>query len=129
MTIQRMPPVVIPLGQGPDESTARLFRDPTRVLADVRQGDVSKPPGLRKARGFTRIALTTTTHGETPEAVYVSVAVDHLGELVLVGRDNVYGVAAPSASVDGAALVLRGPSLVGTFEIGMVHSGAIGRET
>lgn len=128
MTIQRMAPVTIPLGQGPDEATARLLRDGTQALQVIRQGDVTKAGGVRKARGFARIALTTTTHGETPEAVYVSVGIDR-GELVLVGMSYVYGVAANTAAVDGAALVRRGPSMVGDFEVGLIHAASIGVDT
>jgi hypothetical protein len=123
--LQRQPPLTIPLGTGPDQSTARLFRDGTQVLADVRNGEMGKAGGVRKARGFGRIALTTTVHGETPESVFVSVGVSH-GELVLVGKSNFYSVAAPTAAIDGAALVLRGPSMVGAFEIGLVHASSQG---
>lgn len=125
MTIQRMAPVTIPLGQGPDEATARLLRDGTQALQVIRNGDVTKAGGVRKARAFARIALTTTTHGQTPETVYCALGIDR-GELVLVGKNYVYGLAANAASVDGAALVRRGPSMIGDYEAGLVHAASLG---
>lgn len=119
-------PIEIPLGGGPSQGVGRLFRGPD-VLERCQNADHDKAGYLVKSRGFTRIALTTTTHGETPEAVFVSVVVDR-GELAIVGRDNTYGVAANSAAVDGAALVLRGPSIVGAFSVGTIHGTAMGEE-
>jgi len=120
-------PIEIPLGGGPSQATGRLFRGPN-VLEINTNGDHDRAGYLVKARGFTRIPLTTTTHGDTPESVFVSLGV-MAGELLVVGRNNAYAVAAPAASIDGATLVLRGPSMVGAFEIGTVHSSALGIET
>jgi hypothetical protein len=117
-------PLEIPLGGGPSQATGRLFRGPD-VLESNQNGRHDKAGYLVKELGFTRIALTTTTHGETPEAVYVALAVDR-GELVLVGRDAVYGVAANAAVVDGAALVRRGPSMVGAYSVGLIHAASLG---
>lgn len=126
MTTVRQEPVTIPFGGGPDESVARLFREAT-VLETVLDGDTSKAGGLRKARGYERISLAATTHEETPEAVYISVGVDR-DELVLVGLEDTYALAASDAIVDGAAVVRRGPSMVGNFRSGLIHVAAIGEE-
>lgn len=116
-------PIEIPLGGGPSQATARLLRGPNVLYANT-NGDHDKAGSLAKARGFTRIALTTTTHGETPEAVMVSVGIDR-GALVLTGLRDVYGVAAPTASIDGAALVRRGRSMVGSYRVGIIHGSAL----
>lgn len=127
MTAVRQPPVTIPLGGGPDQATARLFRGPN-VLAQVLDGDLSKAGGVRKARAYARITTSTTTHGDTPEAIFVSVGTDR-GELVLVGLRDTYAVAAPTAAIDGAALVRRGPSLVGNYRSGVIHTASLGDDT
>ena len=124
MPIPEQEPIEIPLGGGPSQATGQLFRGPTS-LERARNVDHFEQGYLVKARGYTRIALTTTTHGETPEAVFVGLGVDH-GELVLVGHDYVYGVAANAASIDGAALVRRGPTIRGAFEFGTIHGTATG---
>lgn len=123
--MMRQPLLTIPLGVGPDQATAKLLRDGTQVVETTLNGQVDKAGGLRKARGYTRIALTTTTEGGTPEAVFEAVGTDR-DELVLVGHDYTYAVAANSAAVDGAALVLRGPTLRGAFEIETIHGSPIG---
>lgn len=120
-------PIEIPFGGGPSQATGRLLRGPNTLEANV-NGDHDKAGYLRKARGFSRLALTTTVQGEAPEVVFVSVGTDR-GELVIVGRDAVYGVGAPAPDIDGAALVRRGPSLVGNYEFGVIHTSPIGRET
>ena len=125
--MQRQEPVTIPLGSGPDQATARLLRQAT-VLSEALNGDTSKAGGMRKARGYARIALTSTTHGVTPEAVFVSVGVDR-GELVVVGLRDVYGVAAPTASVDVASLVRRGPSMIGNYREGVIHTASLGNDS
>lgn len=125
--MQRQDPVTIPLGGGPDEATAKLLRGPG-VLAVALDGDTTKAGGLTKARGFVRITTTSTTHGETPESVFISVGTDR-GELVVVGERSTYGLAASDALVDGAALVLRGPSVVGNFREGVVHVASLGSES
>lgn len=125
MTIQRMPPLVVPLGQGPTEQIARLFRD-SKALADVRNANCDKAGGLRKARAYARIPMSQTVMREVPEVVFLSVGTTVEHELVVVGRDSVYSVAAPSASIDGSALVRRGPSIAGTFSITTVHGSAMG---
>ena len=119
-------PIEIPLGGGPSQAVGQLFRGPD-TLESNQNGRHDKAGYLVKERGFTRLALTTTTHGETPEAVYVSVATDR-DELVLVGMTYVYGVAANAPSVDGAALVRRGPSMVGDYDIGLIHTASLGRD-
>jgi hypothetical protein len=121
------PPIEIPLGSGPSQATGRLFRGPN-ALESNQNGRHDQAGYLVKERGFTRLAFTTTTHGETPEAVAIAVAVDR-GELVVIGHDNVYGVAANTASVDGAALVRRGPSLRGAYSIGTIHAASLGQDT
>jgi hypothetical protein len=120
-------PTEIPLGGGPAESVGRLFRGPD-VLERNHNARHDKAGYLVKERGTTRIALTITTHGETPEAVFAGLGVDR-GELVLVGLSYVYGVAANAPNVDGAALVRRGPSMLGDFEIGLIHTASIGQDT
>jgi hypothetical protein len=125
MTLQRQPPIEIPLGGSLDQSAGELFRGPN-VLADCSNGSHGKAPELRKRLGYTRLDTATTTHGETVDTVLVSLGVDLGGELVIVGRDHVYGVAAPDASVDGHAIVLRGPSHVGNFQVGILHTTALG---
>lgn len=120
--------IEIPLGGGPSQATGKLLRGPN-VLEHNTNGDHDKAGYLTKARGFNRIALTTTTHGETLEVVMMSVGVAPGGELVLVGLRDTYGVAAPSAIVDGAALVRRGPSLVGSYRSGVIHVSSIGVES
>jgi len=117
-------PIEIPLGGGPSQATGRLFRGPDSLESN-QNGRHDKAGYLVKELGFTRIPLTTTTHEETPEAAYVGLALDR-GELVLVGRDDVYGVAATSAVVDGASLVRRGPSMVGAYSIGLIHAASLG---
>lgn len=117
-------PIEIPLGGGPAEAVGRLFRGPD-TLERCQNGRHDKAGYLVKERGFTRIPLTTTALGETPEAVFVSLGVDR-GELVAVGLDYVYGVAANAAAIDGAALVRRGPAMIGQFNVGMVHGSAMG---
>jgi hypothetical protein len=119
-------PLEIPLGGGPSQATGRLLRGPN-VLESNANGDHDKGGYLIKARGFTRIALTTTTHGETPEGVFVSLGIDR-GGLVLVGLRDIYGVVAPTASVDGAALVRRGRSMVGSYRVGIIHGSGISEE-
>lgn len=116
----------IPLDGSQDDKTARLSRG-LGVMRRSINVDHSHAGEARKRRGTTRIPLTTTTHGETPEAVYVALGQDR-DELVLVGHDYTYGVAANTSAVDGAALVRRGPSIRGQFEIGMVHGSAMGDE-
>lgn len=117
-------PIEIPLGGGPAQSTGRLFRGPD-TLERAQNVDHTQAGYLIKARGFTRIPLTTTALGETPEAVFVSLGLDR-GELVAVGLDRIYAVAANSAAIDGAALVRRGPSMIGQYNVGMVHGSAMG---
>lgn len=119
-------PVTIPLGTGPDQATARLLRSAT-VLEANNNGVPDTAGELRKARGFTRYAMTTTTHGDTPEAIFISVGLDR-GGLVLCGMRDVYGVVAPTASVDGAALVRRGRSMVGSYRVGVIHGSSISEE-
>lgn len=115
----------ISLGGSQDDKTAKLARG-IEVLRHVRNGDHSHPGELRKRRGFTRIPLTSTTHGETPESVFVSLGVTGGGELVLLGFRDVYGVAANDAAVNDAALVRRGPSMLGSYRVGTVHAAPIG---
>lgn len=124
--MQRQQPVTIPLGGGPDQAVTELLRGPN-VLSVVYDGDTTKAGGLTKARGLERIP-TGTTHGETPESVFFSVGTDK-GELVVVGQQSTYGLAASDALVDGAALVLRGPSIVGNFREGVVHVASLGSES
>lgn len=119
-------PIEIPLGGGPSQLTGRLLRGPN-VLESNANADHDKAGYLVKQRGYTRIALTTTTHGETPEAVFVALGIDR-GGLVLVGLRDVYGVVVPTASVDGAALVRRGRSMVGSYRVGVIHGGSISEE-
>lgn len=119
-------PIEIPLGGGPSQALGRLLRGPD-VLERAQNVDHDKAGYLVKARGYTRIGLTTTTHGETPEGVFVSVGIDR-GGLVLVGLRDVYGVVAPTASVDGAALVRRGRSMVGSYRVGVIHGSSISEE-
>ena len=119
-------PIEIPLGGGPSQALGRLLRGPD-VLERCQNADHDKAGYLVKARGYTRIALTATTHGETPETVFVSVGIDR-GGLVLVGLQNVYGVVAPTASVDGAALVRRGLSMVGNYRVGVIHGSSLSEE-
>jgi hypothetical protein len=128
MTATPQQPIEIPLGGGPSQATGRLLRGPN-VLEFNANADHDKAGYLVKARGFTRIALTTTTHGETPEIAFLSVGTDAQGELALVGVRDVYGVAANAPNVDGAALVLRGPALNGNYRAGVIHVSAIGVET
>lgn len=127
MTATPQQPIEIPLGGGPSQSAGRLLRGPNILEANA-NGDHDKAGYLRKARGYTRIPLTTTTHGETPEAVFVSVGTSK-GELVLVGFRDTYGIAASSAVVDGASLVRRGPSLVGNYRVGTVFFGPLAEAT
>lgn len=127
MPMMRAEPVTIPLGSGPDESTARLFRQAT-VLASALQGVTTKAGALHKARGYARITTSTTAHGETPEAVFVSIGTDN-GEAVVTGLRDVYAVAAPTAAVDGASFVRRGRSMVGNFRSSVIHTASLGEET
>lgn len=119
-------PIELPLGGGPSQAVGRLLRGPD-VLERCQNADHDKAGYLVKARGFTRIALTTTTHGETPETVFTSLGIDR-GGLVLVGLRDVYGVVVPTPSVDGAALVRRGRSMVGNFRVGIIHGSNISEE-
>jgi hypothetical protein len=121
---QREPPIEIPLGGSLDQATGRLFRGPT-ALAESLNGDHDKRGYLKKSRGFTRIPLTATTHGATPEQIFCTVGVDAYGELVLMGRDFLYTVGAPDTDIDGAALILRGPACVGNVSTGVVHVAPI----
>ena len=130
MTLQRQPPIEIPLGTGLDESRGQLFRGPA-ALAECINGDHSQAPELRKRRGYTRLPLLEV-RSATVDPLFVCAGVDPRagggGELVLVGRDHVYGVPAYDATVDGAALVVRGPSFVGAVRAGIVATSAIGAE-
>ena len=119
--------MTIPLDGSQDDKTARLARGPSVMRRSV-NCDHSHIGEVRKRRGTTRIDTSETTHGDSPEAVFVALGVDR-GELVLVGRDRVYGVAAPENDIDGAALVLRGPSMVGSYETLLIHTASLGRDT
>jgi len=125
--MQRQQPVTIPLGSGPDQSTTKLLRG-VNVLSVVYDGDTTKGGGIIKGRGLERIPTSTTTHGHTPESVFFTVGTDK-GELVVVGQQSTFGLAASDALVDGAALVRRGPSIVGSFSEGVVHVASIGQES
>ncbi len=116
----------IPLDGSQDDKTARLVRGPATLRRTINV-DHSVRGEVRKRRGTTRIPLTTTVQGETPETCFVSIGVSR-DELVLVGRDYLYGVAAPTAAVDGAALVRRGPSIIGAFQIGLIHGSSISED-
>ena len=130
MTLPKAQSIEIPLGgAGLQESTGSLFRAPG-VLSDCVNGVHGKAPELRKRRGFTLLDTDTTVFGETIEGVFVSLGVDAVagGELVIIGRDYVYGVASPDATVDGHSLVRRGPSALGNLRAGIVHSSPIGED-
>ena len=128
MTLQKQPPVEIPLGVGVDEARGKLFRDPTSSLDVCTNGQHGQAPELRKRRGYAKLPTATDALGNTVDLVLVSLGVESVngGELVIVGRDHVYGVAAPDGTVDGQALVLRGPSFVGNFAAGIVATTSIG---
>ena len=130
MTLQKQPPVEIPLGVGLDESRGKLFRDPASSLAVVLNGQHGQAPELRKRRGYTKLPTSTDVLGNSVDTVLVSLGVEAVngGELVIVGRDHVYGVAAPDATVDGQAIVERGPSFIGNFAAGIVATTSIGDE-
>ena len=113
----------IPLSGQQDDKTARLSRGPNVLRKAVNVGHRIRGE-LRKRRGFTRITTTGTVDGSTPEAVFVAVA-ERDGELVLVGRDSIYSVAANDNIVDTEALVLRGPSMVGNYKLGTIHVSPI----
>jgi hypothetical protein len=119
-------PIEIPLGGGPSQAVGRLLRGPD-VLERSQNADHDKAGYIVKARGYTRIALTTTTHGETPETVFTAMGIDR-GGLVLVGLRDVYGVVVPTPSVGGAALVRRGRSMVGNYRVGIIHGSNISEE-
>lgn len=130
MTLPKAQSIEIPLGgAGLQESMGRLFRAPG-VLAECNNGVHGKAPELRKRRGYTLLDTDTTVFGETVEAVFVSLGVDLVGggELVVVGRDYVYGVASPDATVDTHSLVRRGPSQIGNIRAGVIHAAATGAE-
>ncbi len=119
--------VHIPLDGSQDDKTARLARGPGVMRRSVNV-DHSHAGEARKRRGTTRLSTSRTTHGQTPEAVFVALGSDR-GDAVLVGRDRCYGVAANAPSIDSSALVLRGPSMVGAYTMGLIHAASIGSDS
>jgi hypothetical protein len=127
MTATPFDTLTISLGGSQDDKTARLARTPG-VLRHVYDGDHSHVGQVRKRRGFVRVPLNEELFGATPEALFLSLAT-HESSLVLVGYRDLYAVAAADDIVDGRALVRRGPSMVGTYRTGIIHSSTIGRES
>jgi hypothetical protein len=121
--LQEQPPVEIPLGGGPNESQGKLFRSPNVLEANT-NGSTDKQGYLVKERGFTRVPTSTTTEADQPDAFFISVATDH-EELLLVGMENTYTVAATGPDLSGAALILRGPTLLGNYRAGTVHATSL----
>lgn len=122
--------LTIPLDGQQDEKIGRLARgqNPT-ILRHANNVLHEKAGEARKRRGFERITTSATVLAQTPEAVFVALGVDAIGELVLVGFRDVYGVVSNDNDVDGSALVRRGPSCVGTYERGVLHVSNLGVNT
>lgn len=117
----------IPLGGTIDEKTSRLARG-LPVLRHVYNARQDHLEEQRKRRGYTRLSTATTVHGETIEPGFVSLGIDN-GCLVVMGLTHVYSVAANANAVHAAALVRRGPAVVGCYRMGTVKVSALRRET
>ena len=123
--------VEIPLGEGPDEKTARLLRAPG-VLRSASNVDFRQSGVLRKRRGYTRVDLARAVNiAEDSEGVWHNLAT-HRGELVLVGSDYVYALNSVGGNLTGehttATVSRRGPTVRGGYAIRHVVTSSIGDE-
>lgn len=115
----------IPLGGTTSQKTARLTRG-LPVLRHIHNAQQSSEGEQVKRRGFTRLDTGATVYEETPEAVYVAVGIDR-DCLFVVGMGEILGVVANANTVNGSALVRRGPSMVGNYRTGTVKVSALRR--
>lgn len=119
-------PVQIVL-EGLDQKTDHKLRAPGK-LASAINVEFDKVGALNKRRGYRRVTTSVTAHGQTPEAVFTSVAT-YNGELVLIGQEYVYAIGSISAALDGGSLVRRGPVLRGSYRVRDIMQATIGDGT
>lgn len=116
-------PVQIVL-EGLDQKTDHKLRAPGK-LASAINVEFDKVGSLNKRRGYRRVSTSVTTHGQTPESIFTSVAV-YQGELAVLGEEYVYALGAATAIVDGASLIRRGPVLRGCYRVRDIAQATIG---
>jgi hypothetical protein len=116
-------PVQIVL-EGLDQKTDSKMRAPGK-LASAINVEFDKVGALNKRRGYRRVTTSTTTHGQTPEAVFTAVAT-YNGELVVIGEEYLYAVGAIAADIDGGSLIRRGPVLRGSYRVRDIAQASIG---
>ena len=120
-------PVEIPLAQGLDQKTARLFRSPG-ALRSAENVDFRHAGMLSKRRGYTRVNLDNEVGGHPTEQVFLNVTTLR-NRLVLFGSEYLYDLASLTSAINGTdALVRRGPVLRGMVTIQHVVSSAHGSE-
>jgi hypothetical protein len=116
--------VEIPLGEGPDEKTAKLLRAPGILRAPLNV-DNRTSGMIRKRRGYTRPDITENL-GVDIETQYHNLG-QLQGELVLVGSAYLYSLISVDAAVSNT-VVRRGPVMRGGYAIEHVITGNIGSE-
>ena len=116
--------VHLPLALQQNEKDSRLRGD-MQTLQRTANCDHRIVGELRKRKGYTRISTADVLGGGTPpDAVFLSLGVRD-GELVLCGRNDIYSILANADSIDGTAIVRRGRSMCGSFNLGVAHVGPI----
>jgi len=123
--------VEIPLGEGPDEKTARLLRAPGVLRAPLNV-DNRTSGMLRKRRGHTLVDLDAVVNvAEDSEDVFHALGLLR-GELVVIGHDYLYAVVSLGGNVTGlhasGTINRRGPVIRGGYAIEHVVSSSMGTE-
>lgn len=119
--------ITIPLAGMVNDKIARLARGP-QVMRRTDNTSHALQGELGKRRGFTRITTTGSVGGQQPDGVLVAVG-DNKGELVVIGRNNIYSIGTPDETVStGEALIHRGPSMSGNFSLGTIHVSPVSND-